>query len=79
MKIELNLYATLARHLPEKLKKGESVLEVDEGITIGELLKGINIPMDKVKLIFLDGVHSGTDAVLKEGSRVGVFPPVGGG
>ena len=79
MKIELNLYAILARHLPEKLQQGEPVLDVDEGTTIGELLKGLDIPMDKVKLIFLDGVHSSTDAVLREGSRVGVFPPVGGG
>ena len=79
MKIELNLYATLARHLPENLRRGEPVMDVDEGTTIGELIKGLNIPMDKVKLIFLDGVHSGTDATLKEGSRVGIFPPVGGG
>ena len=79
MKIELNLYATLARYLPEKLQQGEPVMDVDEGITIGELLEGLSIPMDKVKLIFLDGVHSSTNAVLKEGSRVGVFPPVGGG
>jgi molybdopterin converting factor small subunit len=79
MEIELNLYATLARYLPETLQRGEPVMDVDTGITNGELLEGLSIPMDKVKLIFLDGVHSSTDAVLEEGSRVGVFPPVGGG
>jgi len=79
MKVELNVYATLARHLPEKLRQGVPALDVDEGTTIGDLLKELNIPTDQVKLVFLDGVHAGTDAVLKEGSRVGVFPPVGGG
>ena len=79
MKVELNLYATLARHLPEKLRQAEPVVDVAEGTTIGELIRELNIPLDQVKLIFLDGVHSSTDAVLSDGSRIGIFPPVGGG
>jgi molybdopterin converting factor small subunit len=39
----------------------------------------LNIPSDQIKLVFLNGEHVDPDAVLKEGSRLGVFPPVGGG
>jgi molybdopterin converting factor small subunit len=77
--IEIKLYATLARYLPDKFRESNGILELKDGITIGQLLQQLNIPSEKAKLIFLDGVHADMDAVLKEGSRVGIFPPVGGG
>ena len=79
MKVEINLYATLARYLPTDVVQNDRMMEVNDGITIDALLQQLNIPEKLVKLIFLDGVHASKDAVLKEGSRVGVFPPVGGG
>ena len=79
MKVELNLYATLARYLPAEASAGSGMLDVSPGITVNELLDQLGIPADLVKLIFINGTHANGDAVLKEGSRVGVFPPVGGG
>jgi molybdopterin converting factor small subunit len=35
--------------------------------------------MDKVKIIFLNGIHASGEETLREGDRVGVFPPVAGG
>ena len=77
--IEFKLYATLARYLPDKFRESNGILALKDGTTIGQLLQQLNIPSEKAKLIFLDGVHADMDAVLKEGSRVGIFPPVGGG
>ncbi len=57
----------------------EGAMEVPEGSTIRGLLQSLHVPIDSVKLIFLNGVHAGGDEVLKEGDRVGVFPPVAGG
>ena len=79
MKVEINLYATLNRYLPDHVREADGIIEVNKGISIGELLQQLNLPAEKVKLIFLNGVHASGDAVLEEGSRVGVFPPVGGG
>jgi molybdopterin converting factor small subunit len=79
MKIEANLYATLARYLPNQPEKGSCVLDVAEGATVEDVLQQLNIPIDLVKLIFVDGIHAGRDSNLKDGSRLGVFPPVGGG
>ena len=79
MKVEINLYATLARYLPEKVRENDRMMEVKNGTTVGELLQQLNIPTEKAKLVFLDGVHDDGGTKLEEGSRVGIFPPVGGG
>lgn len=79
MKVEINLYATLASFLPEQVRRNDRIMEVKNGTTIGDLLQQLNIPTEKAKLVFLDGVHADTGSVLQEGSRVGIFPPVGGG
>ena len=80
MKIKLKLYASLARYVPEhETNRGSRMTEVEEGKTIRELLEGFSIPAKAVKIIFLNGVHADLDQVLKEGDRVGVFPPVAGG
>jgi len=80
MRIELNLYASLARFRPdEKGGSGGNTVEVDEGTTIADLLEALKVPINHVKLIFVNGIHAKGDHVLKEGDRVGVFPPVAGG
>lgn len=74
MKVELNLYASLVRFVPRT-----GPLEVGEDITILGLLRHLDVPMDKVKIIFLNGVHASGNETLHDGDRVGVFPPVAGG
>ncbi len=80
MKIELKLYASLGRYLPQAvLEKRQNYLEVGEGTTIKTLLENLKVPLETVKLIFVNGVHAKDDEVLKDGDRLGVFPPVAGG
>jgi sulfur carrier protein ThiS len=80
MRIELNLYASLARYLPREAEAPPGrTCEVEEGTTILDLLQRLRVPMDRVKMIFLNGLHARGDETLQEGDRVGVFPPVAGG
>ena len=74
MKVELNLYASLARFVPRT-----GPMEIDGDTTILGLLRRLDVPMEKVKIIFLNGIHASGDETLREGDRVGVFPPVAGG
>lgn len=76
MKIEVHLFATLARYLPAGSHR---FMEVGEGTTVRDLLVELGVPQAEVKLIFLNGVHAGLDTVLEDGGRLGIFPPVGGG
>ena len=80
MKIELNLYASLRGYLPPASQgEAKDPTETREGCTIRELLAQLGVPADAVKIIFLNGVRARGDEKLKEGDRVGVFPPVAGG
>jgi sulfur carrier protein ThiS len=74
MKVELNLYASLARFVPRT-----GPMEVDGETTILGLLRRLDVPMEKVKIIFLNGIHASGRELLKDGDRIGVFPPVAGG
>jgi len=80
MKIEVKLYASLGRYMPQAaLEKGKGYLEVGEGTTIKALLENLKVPLETVKLIFRNGIHAKSEEVLNEGDRLGVFPPVAGG
>lgn len=73
--INLKLFANLRRFLPDSAEKHP----VTPGISVRSLITGLNIPEEKAKLIFIDGVRGELDSVLQGGERVGIFPPVGGG
>jgi len=80
MKIDLNLYASLARYIPREAGTPYNrIWDVGEGTTILALLHDLQVPMDKVKLIFLNRLHAHGEEILREGDRVGVFPAVAGG
>ncbi len=79
MVIELRLYASLSRYLPEEREGNSCRMEVEPGITIQDVLQRLHIPSEIPKVIFLNGVHARGDEVLQEGDRLGVFPPVAGG
>ena len=79
MKIELELYASLTPYMPKETDENHHVVEINEGITIGEFLENLKIPTGSVRIIFLNGVHARGDEILKEGDRLAVFPPLAGG
>jgi molybdopterin converting factor small subunit len=80
MKIQLNLFASLTRFLPETEGAGFSnTVEIKDGTTIEALLDQLKIPREQPKIIFLNGIHAEVITVLKEGDRLGVFPPLAGG
>jgi molybdopterin synthase sulfur carrier subunit len=80
MKIQLNLFASLTHYLPDPEGAGfPKLVEIEEGTTIETLLDHLKIPREQPKIIFLNGIHAEGTTVLKEGDRLGIFPPVAGG
>jgi len=79
MKIEVNLYATLKRYMENGTGGKSSVIDVEDGTCVKDIIQKLKIPGDLVKLIFINGVHAKRDTILKDGDRMGLFPPVGGG
>jgi molybdopterin converting factor small subunit len=73
--IQLKLFATLREYTPPS---ADSFI-IDQGTRICDLLDQIDMPREKAKLIFINGVKAELTTVLQGGERVGIFPPVGGG
>ena len=79
MKVEINLYASLSHYAPDRSSGKSFVMEITEGAKISDLLAQLEVPKDAVKILFINGVHANGDTILKDGDRLGIFPPVAGG
>jgi molybdopterin synthase sulfur carrier subunit len=73
--IQIKLFATLQKFMPASAEN----YPIEAGTTVGGLLQQLDIPPDRIKLVFIDGVRAELTSTLKGGERVGIFPPVGGG
>ena len=73
--IQIKLFATLQKFMPASAEK----YAIETGTTIRTLLQQLDLPENKAKLIFIDGVKAELTTVLEGGERIGIFPPVGGG
>lgn len=79
MKVEIHLFASLAKYLPADAKDKMCIKEISDTSDIGDVINLMGVPDASVKLIFLNGVHAGRASKLNAGDRIGLFPPVGGG
>ncbi len=73
--ISLRLFASLAQQMPEHPDR----FVVSPGTTPGEVLSTLGVSENDAKLIFINNRRAELTSILKEGDRMGVFPPVGGG
>lgn len=79
MRVQLLLYASLAKFLPPEGSGNSSALEVEDGASIGDLLALVKVPEDSPRIIFVNGRHAQLSQELADGDRVAVFPPIAGG
>lgn len=75
--IQVKLYANLVEY--SKSKKKEFEILWSDGITVEKILKDEGISKKITKIIMINGRRQDIDFVLKDGDRVAIFPPVGGG
>lgn len=74
MTVTVKLFATLRTN-----RFSEKQFELEEAITVEELIKKIGLPSEQVSIIFVNGRHAKQDTVLKNGDEIAFFPPIGGG
>lgn len=79
MEITVELFATLVRYLPAGTRGKSTILTVEGGATVAQVLKGLGIPDDMPFTTLVNGRHSEPDQVLKPGDRLSAFPPLAGG
>jgi len=79
--IELKMFMTFREYLPPESVNGKSAMSLDEGSTLEDIMHILGIPMDKTRIVVINGISHGVDTntTLEEGDIVSFFAPVGGG
>lgn len=81
MKIEIKLFANLKKLLPPHSEGRAATIEVEDGLTVAELIEQLQIPKEMAQLVLVNGVNIEGEysRTLQEGDTLSVFPPVAGG
>lgn len=79
MHVNVRVFATLKRYLPEERAKGAFDIEVPYDATLEDVVRVLGLPAAEVKVTFVNGRTEALSHVLHEGDEVGIFPPLGGG
>ena len=72
--IEVRLFATL-REGRGKVQ----MLNASDFATAGDIIRHLDIPMEEVAILLVNGFHKKPGEPVKDGDIVALFPPVGGG
>lgn len=79
-KITVNLYGGFESYSPEGKRKGNKIKIYENDISrIRDIIQYFNIPPEEVQVILIDGKHADLNSKISAGSKVSVFPLVGGG
>lgn len=73
--IQLKFFASLTPFSPDETDR----VHISPGTSVKKLLQQLEVPIENVHLIFINGVRKTLDTHLNGGERVGIFPPVAGG
>jgi len=57
----------------------DGAMELLSPVPVSHIADALHIPRREIKLIFLNGIHAQMDTKVKDGDRLGLFPPIGGG
>lgn len=79
MQIEVAVFATLRRYMPDLKLGGSRQIEVKPGTTLREISDMLGLPEDEVKIIMRNHRHAEWEDVVQDGDRVVYMPAVAGG
>jgi sulfur carrier protein ThiS len=84
MDITFKLFATLTDFLPPAARRSNVLnMEVDDGMTITQIIEPFGMPEKLVHLVLVNGTYvppeDRASKVLKDGDVLAVWPPIAGG
>jgi sulfur-carrier protein len=79
IQVEIRLFAYLRELLPSE-SRGVKKIEVKDCLTIDNLMDEIGIVEKEIMIVMINGIRKlDYNEFLKDGDRLAIFPPVGGG
>jgi molybdopterin converting factor small subunit len=79
VKIEVQLFATLAAYRPAAPAGNGVALDVEPGTTVAQVVEQLRIPADVEYLTVVNGHDAPAGQVLADGDVLSMFPPLAGG
>ncbi len=83
MVITVKLFAFLARFLPKDAYRNEARLTVEQGITVGDVIVLLGVPLEHCHLVLVDGIfiprEDRATRPLIKGEVIAIWPMVAGG
>ncbi len=79
MQVEVRVFATLRRYLPELEVGGALALEVGPGTTLGALRDTLGLPPEEVRIVMRNRVQADWQDTVQEGDRIAFVPAMAGG
>jgi sulfur carrier protein ThiS len=79
MKIQVALFTSLSKYLPEGTQNRRASIEVKDGATLRDVLNQLGIPPELPNILLVNGRQAPDTTVLKEEETLSVFPPLAGG
>jgi sulfur carrier protein ThiS len=84
MDITFKLFATLTDYLPPTARRSNVMnLEVDDGVTITQVIEPFGLPEKLVHLVLVNGTfippEDRASKTLVEGDVLAIWPPIAGG
>lgn len=83
MKMQLKLYASLTKFLPEGSANHTAMLDVADGATPTQIIEYMALPKEACFLVLVDGVYLSPEErdvrPMREGEALSIWPPIAGG
>jgi sulfur-carrier protein len=79
VRVQVQLFATLAAFLPSDGRDGAAVLDVPDHSTVHDVIQRLGLPSDLERVMLVNGGDATPDRTLHPGDIVAVFPPLAGG
>jgi sulfur-carrier protein len=79
VRVEVQLFATLAAFLPADSRHGAAILDVPDRSTVRDVIQRLGLPADLERVTLVNGGDAPPDQDLHAGDVVAVFPPLAGG
>ena len=79
MKVEVQLFATLAQYLPPERNTDRAVIDVATGVRVADVLASLGVPATMPRIVLVNGHETDEDHVLGPDDVVAGFPPQAGG
>ena len=76
IKVSVKCFSTLVKAAACDYKDS-TIYDVPEGATIHDLIEKLSLPLEAIKIIFLNGREAETDTVLHNGDQVALSPVTG--